>query len=432
MHFKYLCGLIFKYLSMKNYTHKKKNAKQSNKLELDSFFSKGVEKMRASDIRDALKLVEGKRIISFAGGLPDPETFPREEIRDIINMLEYSDFSSSFQYGATLGMIGLRKELANFVSKRGIINVDEDNILVSAGSQEAIYILCFLLLNPGDDIIVEAPTYVAALNAMRLKNPVLHGIPLKNNGMDIEELERELKEIEAKGRKIKFIYTIPSSQNPSGITMSMENRKKLLKIAEEHNILIIEDDAYGFLGFDGDTPDAIKSLDTNGRVIYTSTFSKILAPGFRLGWVVANPEIILKMELLKQSIDLHSSTFTQRIALETLRRGVIERNIPKVRKLYKEKRDVMVKSIRRWFPKDVKYRVPNGGMFIFVWLDSRIDTRELLPEAVKRGVAFVPGAGFYHDDSGKNTMRLNFSQPSIREIEEGIKVLGTLIKDKAV
>ncbi len=407
----------------------KRESKRQNNLNISDFLSKGMEKMRASDIRDALKLVEGKKIISFAGGLPDPETFPHNEVKEIVRMLEHSDFSSSFQYGATLGMRELRKELAKFVSKRGILNANEDNVLISAGSQEAIYILCFLLLDPGDDIIVEAPTYVAALNAMRLRNPVFHGIPIKNNGMDMDDLEKEIKEIEAVGRKVKFIYTVPSSQNPGGVTMSMDNRKRLLELAEEHNILIIEDDAYGFLAFDGNAPDAIKSLDTTGRVIYTSTFSKILAPGFRLGWVIASTEIISKMELMKQSIDLHSSTFTQRIALETLRRGVIERNMPKVRKLYKEKRDVMIKSIEEWFPKNVKYSVPDGGMFIFVWLDQKIDTRKLLQDAIKRGVAFVPGSGFYHDDSGNNTMRLNFSRPSTEEIRDGIKILGALIKE---
>ncbi len=396
----------------------------------DKFWSKETKNLRTSDVRDALKLIEGKHIISFAGGLPDPSTFPDNEVKDIITNMSYADFSQAFQYGATPGMIDLRKELAKFVSERGINGVDESNILVSTGSQEALYMLSYLLIDRGDHVIVEAPTYVAALNAMRLRQPSLHGIKLDDDGMNLDDLENEIKSTIKKGHKIKLIYTIPCAQNPGGITMSSEKRKRLIEIANKYDIFVLEDDAYGFISFGEASPAALKSLDTQGRVIYTSTFSKILSPGLRLGWIVASKEIIAKIELMKQSVDLHTSTFSQKIALETLKRGVIQQNIPRIKMLYNQKKDVMLESLDKWFPSDCRYSRPVGGMFVFVWLNEKFDTHKLLPLALERGVAYIPGSGFYYNDKGHNTMRLNFSNPSIDEIRTGVEILGTLLKER--
>lgn len=401
---------------------------KQQRLRIEEFFSNKAGKLKSSDVRNALSLAEGKDIISFAGGLPDPRTFPHSEIKEIISSLEKSELSAAFQYGATSGMKELRKELARFVSSRGIHGITEKNVLVSTGSQEAIYILCSILLNPGDDIIVESPTYLAALSAMRLAEPIFHGVPLEDDGMDLVILEKELKGLKDNGRRAKFIYTIPVTQNPGGITMSQKKREKLLELARKYDTLIIEDDAYGFLPLEMETPKAIKSMDREGRVIYLSTFSKILAPGFRLGWAVADERIISKMALMQQNTTLHPSTFTQKVALEALKRRVIEKNLPTIKKTYKEKREVMLTSIKRWFPKDIRYTTPLGGMFVFVELDPSVDTRGLLEKAVERGVAFVPGSGFYHDGSGRNSMRLNFTQPSVRDIKKGIRILGELIK----
>lgn len=210
--------------------------------------------------------------------------------------------------------------------------------------------------------------------------------------------------------------------------MNLSDRKRLLEIAENYDILVVEDDAYGFLVFDGDNPPPLKALDKSGRVIYTSTFSKILAPGFRLGWIVANEEFIKNVEMYKQNVDLHTPSFTQMIAMEAIKRGVIERQIPKIRQIYRHKRDVMLDAINKYFPKDARWSKPVGGMFVFAWLDKKIDTTKMLEEAVKRGVAYVPGASFYYDYSGRNTMRLNFSYPTESDLEKAIQILSSVIK----
>jgi len=397
-------------------------------MKLDDRFSDLIASLSASEIRDILKLTEGRKVISLAGGLPDPLTMPVEEIREITREVLDKEWKSALQYSASLGITQFREELAKFSRLRGI-NAEVNNIIATTGSQEALFVLSYTLINENDDVIVEAPTYLAALNVFRLRKPRFHGVKLQLDGMDINELEDKVKKIRSEGRKVKFLYTVPTAQNPGGVTMSLEKRKALMEIASRYDFLVIEDDAYGHLVFEGDNPPSLKSMDKEGRVIYTSTMSKILSPGLRLGWVVAENEIINKMELYKQNISLHTPSLNQYIAAEALKRGVVVRQIPKIRQIYKEKRDVMLKAIQDYFPKDVVYSRPVGGMFFFAWLNERVNTKLMLQEALKRGVAYVPGEGFYHDLSGKNTMRINFSYPSKEEIEEGIKILGQLIKD---
>ncbi|ACP46395.1 putative transcriptional regulator, GntR family [Sulfolobus islandicus Y.G.57.14] len=396
----------------------------------ERFLSNETKYLRTSEIRDLLKLTEGRNVISLAGGLPDPQTFPVEEIKKIVDDVLLNNADKALQYTATAGISEFRKELVNLSRLRGISGIDERNVFVTVGSQEALFMLFNILLDPGDNVIVEAPTYLAALNVMRTRKPNFISITVTERGPNLDELERKIRNTHNDGKKIKLMYVIPTAQNPAGTTMSTEDRKRLLEIASKYDFLIFEDDAYGFLVFEGESPPPIKAFDKEGRVIYTSTFSKILAPGLRLGWVIAHEDFIKEMELYKQNVDLHTPSFSQYIAMEAIRRGVIQNNLPKIRRVYKEKRDVILEAIETYFPKDARWTRPVGGMFVFAWLPEKIDTTKMLEKALQRGVAYVPGSSFYADYSGKNTMRINFSFPKKEELVEGIRRLGDTIKQE--
>ncbi len=396
------------------------------------FLSEATKFMRASEIRELLKLTETRKIISFAGGLPDPQTFPIKHLKKIAKEVIEKNGAKALQYSPTKGVTCYREELAKFLSRNRGLKVDIEEIVVTTGSQQALDIIARTLINPNDIVIVEAPTYLAALNAFRIQRPNFIGIPIDDNGMKVDVLEDILKKLRSEGKKVKFLYTVPIAQNPSGVTLSPDRKKRLLELAEEYDFLVVEDDVYGLLVFDASvdtTP--LKVIDKTGRVIYVGSFSKILSPGMRLGHIVAPKELADVFERCKQALDLHTPTLTQYIAAEALRKGIIEENLPRIRELYRSKRDVMVEAIAENFPENVWYTKPIGGMFVWVKLNMNIDTKELLPKAVERGVAYVPGKAFYHDMSGIDTMRLNFSYPSPKEIREGIKILGNLIKEVA-
>ncbi|MEM4085139.1 MAG: PLP-dependent aminotransferase family protein [Saccharolobus sp.] len=396
----------------------------------ERFLSAETTFLKSSEIRDLLKLTEGRNVISLAGGLPDPQTFPVEEIKKIVEdvLTNYPD--KALQYTATSGVTDFKKELVNLSRLRGITGINENNIFVTVGSQEALFMLFNILLDVGDEVIVEAPTYLAALNAMRVRRPHFISVTVTERGPDLDELEKKVKSVVNNGKRIKLMYVIPTAQNPAGTTMSTEDRKRVLEIASKYDFLVFEDDAYGFLVFEGESPPPIKALDKEGRVIYTSTFSKILSPGLRLGWVVAHEDFIREMELYKQNVDLHTPSFSQYIAMEAIRRGVIQNNLPKIRRIYREKRDVMLSAIERYFPANSRWTKPVGGMFVFAWLPEKIDTTKMLQKALQAGVAYVPGASFYADYSGRNTMRINFSYPKKEELEEGIRRLGSVIREE--
>ncbi|MEM0187925.1 MAG: PLP-dependent aminotransferase family protein [Saccharolobus sp.] len=396
----------------------------------ERFLSAETTFLKSSEIRDLLKLTEGRNVISLAGGLPDPQTFPVEEIKKIVEdvLTNYPD--KALQYTATSGVTDFKKELVNLSRLRGITGINENNIFVTVGSQEALFMLFNILLDVGDEVVVEAPTYLAALNAMRVRRPHFISVTVTERGPDLDELEKKVKSVVNNGKRIKLMYVIPTAQNPAGTTMNTEDRKRVLEIASKYDFLVFEDDAYGFLVFEGESPPPIKALDKEGRVIYTSTFSKILSPGLRLGWVVAHEDFIREMELYKQNVDLHTPSFSQYIAMEAIRREVIQNNLPKIRRIYREKRDVMLSAIERYFPANSRWTKPVGGMFVFAWLPEKIDTTKMLQKALQEGVAYVPGASFYADYSGRNTMRINFSYPKKEELEEGIRRLGSVIREE--
>jgi 2-aminoadipate transaminase len=387
--------------------------------------------MRASEVRELLKLTEGKKIISLAGGLPDPQVFPKDELSEIADYVIRELGDKSLQYSPTKGVTGFREVLKNFMIKKGVKITNDDDIMITTGSQQALDLIARTIIDPEDEIIVELPTYLAALNAFRLSGPYITGIPLDENGMQIDVLEEEIKRLKWLSKTIKFIYTIPVAHNPAGVTMSLDRKKHLLEIASKYDLIIIEDDPYSFFIYDPVDVTPLKTLDKEGRVIYLSTFSKTLAPGLRLGWIIGNKEVIDVLERAKQITDLHTATLPQYIAMEAIKRGVVERSIEKAKKVYKLKRDIMLEALEKHMVKGAWWSRPVGGLFLMVRLPTEtIDTKKLLPEAINAGVAYVPGASFFANGMGWNTMRLNFSFPKTEEIEEGIKILSDLIRKK--
>ncbi len=398
----------------------------------ERLLSDRTELLRASEVRELLKLTEGKKIISLAGGLPDPRVFPKEELAEIAREVILERGDKSLQYSPTAGVTEFREELKKYMGKKGVKIRDDEDLMVLTGSQQGLDIIARTMVDPEDEIIVELPTYLAALNAFRVYRPYFTGVPMDEHGMRTDILEEEIKRLKWLGREIKFIYTIPVAHNPAGITMSRDRKKHLLEIASKYDLLIIEDDPYSFFIYDeGVDITPLKTLDDEGRVIYMSTFSKILAPGLRIGWIIANKTLIDAFERSKQTIDLHTATLPQYIAMEAIRRGVVDRTIEVARKVYRRKRDAMISALREYMVEGAWWPRPVGGLFIMIWLPSmEIDTKKLLPKAIERGVAYVPGASFFANGMGWNTLRLNFSFPTEEQIEEGVRILSDLFREE--
>jgi len=384
--------------------------------------------MTASEVRELFKWITAD-VISFGGGLPDPSTFPVEDISKIVSYVLEAHPHRALQYGPTEGVEELRQEIAKFCESYAGIKARPENVMITVGSQEALELLGRVFIDPGDVVITENPTYIAALQAWRVYQPRLVGVPMDEHGMVVEVLEETVKRLRAEGARIKFIYTIPTAQNPSGLTMTQDRRKYLLEVAERYDLLVVEDDPYSYFLFEPIQVSPIKALDKSDRVIYLSTASKIFAPGLRLGWVIANEDILRWFSLAKQSLNLTTSNFAQYILLEGLRHNVILKNLPRVRELYKRKRDAMLTALETYMPPGVSWTRPSGGMFIWATVPPHIDTKELLKVAVTQyKVAFVPGHNFFVDQSVKNAMRLNFTYPTFEQIDEGIRRLATAIK----
>ena len=398
---------------------------------LERLFSQRAKKLKASEIRELLKLTQLPGMISLAGGLPNPKAFPVEEIHECIEKVFKNHIFSALQYGATEGLPLLRSILAKRMSEREGMDCEVHDLMITNGAQQALTLLSFVFLDPGDTIITGAPTYLGATQAFHAFEANIESIPLGDNGFDVQSLKRNLKRLHRNDLFPKFIYTVPSFQNPSGVTIPLEARRELLDIASEYDLLIIEDDPYGELVFEGDPVPTIKSLDTKGRVIYMSTFSKILAPGFRLGWVIASEEILNKFTLAKQSADLCTNSFGQYVAYEYIKGGYLDIQLVKIQKMYRDKRDLMLEAIEEFFPrKGVKWTIPRGGMFLWVSLPRRVNTRVMFKRAVANKVAYVVGDAFFPDGSGHNTMRLNFSYARDEEIREGIRRLGQALEEE--
>jgi 2-aminoadipate transaminase len=395
----------------------------------EEFYSILASRMEGSAIREILKLVQNPEVISLAGGMPDPATFPVEDIKKITQKVLSKNSARALQYSSTEGLPELRKCILDHLAKDG--NYGElENIIISSGSQQGLDLLGKVFLSPGDIAIVELPSYLAALNAFHSYGGELEGIPMDDEGMQMDILEEKLTRLKNEGKKVKFIYTISNFQNPAGVTMSLVRRKKIIEIAQKFNVFIVEDNPYEKLRFEGEPIPSIYSLNNNGFVISLGTFSKILCPGLRLAWVLGNKEIIRKMTILKQAIDLCTSILIQLIAYEYCKSGKLEENIKSNIQIYKEKRDVMLNALYKYFPQEVTWTKPQGGFFIVATLPEYIDTGEMFKEAIKENVAYVPGGPFFADGKGKNTMRLSFCYPSLENIDQGIKRLGGVIKKR--
>ncbi len=397
--------------------------------DLSGKFSAATRALRPSEVREILALTENRKVLSLAGGLPGPEVFPKEDLARIASRVVEELGDSALQYSPTLGVMPFREAVADFVRSKGVKVLSDDRVAVTTGSQEAIYLLAMTLINPKDAIIVESPTYLAALNVFRYYGAEFVSVPLDENGMKTELLEDKIKEAKSKGLNVKLVYTVATCHNPTGVIMPDDRRKELLEVASKYDLLVIEDDPYSFFVFDEVPFTPLKTLDSEGRVIYLGTFSKILAPGLRLGYMVADRQITRMVELAKQMVDLHSSTLSQYIALYALKEGVVERTIQKARVVYREKRDIMVESLEKYMPEGSHWFKPRGGLFAFIYLPDGVDTSDMLPMAIERGVAYVPGRSFFSDGSGVNAMRINFSYLPPDKLREGIRLIAETAKD---
>ncbi|MEW5937953.1 MAG: PLP-dependent aminotransferase family protein [Candidatus Thermoplasmatota archaeon] len=394
-------------------------------------FSERAKGMRASEIRELLKLTQREEVISFAGGLPNPAAFPVREIRQIVCDLLDRDGAKTLQYGTTEGATELRTALSERLrAKRGISSTSK-NVLITSGSQQGLDLISKVFLDPHDLIIVSAPTYLGGAGAFAAFQASMETVPLDDQGMIPELLEDKLLKLHRHGRNCKMIYLIPTFHNPAGVTMSEERRKRIIEIAVERDILIVEDDPYSELRFDGRDVKPIKAFDKDERVIYLGTFSKILAPGFRCAWLMANEEIHQKLVIAKQSTDLCTNTFGQYVAYEYVARGLVDKHIEIIKQMYKRKRDIMLKAMDEYFPDGVKWTRPEGGMFSWATLPPHIDTKVMFQRAVARNVAYVTGTAFYpYGKGGYNSMRLNFTHPSDEMVAEGIKRLAGVIREE--
>jgi 2-aminoadipate transaminase len=380
--------------------------------------------MRASDIREILKVTARPDIISLAGGLPAPELFPVDEYRRAFEWVLESDGATALQYGPSEGYRPLRNLLAERLCRFGM-QCTGDDVLVTNGSQQALDLMGKIFLDPGDTVLVEKPTYLGALQAFNQYQATYAAVSMDEDGMRVDEVERILA---AGAQRIKFIYALPNFQNPTGRTMSLERRRHLVQLASRYGVPIVEDDPYGELRYEGQPLPTLKSLDTDGSVIYLGTFSKILAPGFRLGWVMASPEALEVVLHGKQPSDLHTGMAQQMATYEVAKDGFVDKHVERIKAFYKERRDVMLRAIEEHFPADAHYTRPAGGLFVWAELPPHIDTRELLLGAIEDKVAFVPGQGFHPDNSGTNTMRLNFSNVPPDQLREGVRRLGHAIQ----
>ncbi|WP_297518945.1 PLP-dependent aminotransferase family protein [Thermococcus sp.] len=402
----------------------------SGSLEFERYFSEKARRMKASEIRELLKLVETSDIISLAGGLPAPETFPVEQIKEITKEVLEKHADKALQYGTTKGFTPLRLALARWMEKRYGIPTSKVEIMMVAGSQQALDLAGRVFINPGDLVVVEGPTYLAALQAFKYYDPEFISIPMDHDGMRVDLLEEKLRELKAQGKKVKFVYTVSTFQNPMGVTMSVDRRKRLVELADEYDFLIIEDSPYTELRYSGDPVPPVKHFDDTGRVIYLGTFSKILAPGFRLGWIAAQPQFIRKMEIAKQSIDLCANTLAQVIAWKYVENGYLDEHIPEIVEFYKPRRDAMLEALEEYMPEGVEWTRPDGGMFIWLTLPEGINTKMMLEKAVSKGVAYVPGEAFFAHRDVKNTMRLNFTYVPEETIREGVRRLAEVIEEE--
>jgi 2-aminoadipate transaminase len=390
-------------------------------------FSAAARGMRFSAIRRMSALIEQPGIISFAPGQPSPETFPVAQFREIVNEILEKESAQAFQYVLTRGVGALIQAVTEYARAKGMTATLEQT-LITDGSQQGLDLVSRTLLDPGDVALVELPSYIGATSAFRAAQARMVGVKLDEQGLDLEDLRRRHAEERAAGRRVKFLYVVPNFQNPSGISHSVANRRELMRVARELDLLIVEDDPYGDLYFEAEPRPTLKSIDEEGHVLYLASFSKILAPGLRTAFLLGPEEILAKVEIAKQSANLCGSSLDQRIVLSCLRRGLIEEQKVRIRPYYRNKRDAMLEALKGEGLPGVSWTQPAGGLFVWVTLPEGMDAEKLLTTAVEEGVAYVAGAPFFVDGSGANTLRLTFAKEEEGRIREGVARLARAIR----
>ncbi|HWO15844.1 MAG TPA: PLP-dependent aminotransferase family protein [Solirubrobacterales bacterium] len=392
-------------------------------------FAERTQVMRSSAMRDLMAVTARPEVISLAGGLPDTSTFPPKSFAAQMTRIAQESAAEALQYGPTEGFEETKDCILQVMGAEGMLPEPED-IIVTTGGQQAIDLVCKTLVDPGDVVICEAPTYPGAVPVFCSYQADVVQIECDAYGMRVEDLEGTLARLAAEGRRPKFVYSVPSFQNPAGVTMSFERRLRLVELARQHELLVVEDSPYGLLRYSGEPLPPLYQLDGGDFVIYIGTFSKILSPGIRLGWAVAPPPVMEKIVLGKQASDLCTSTLTQYFVREYFAEGRWREYIESLVGIYRERRDTMLESLREHFPAQATWTEPEGGLFIWATLPEYIDTSDLLAKALREDVAFVPGQAAYVDGRGRNSMRLNFSGVDGGEIREGVRRIGKVISEQ--
>lgn len=390
-------------------------------MDITPLLSDNALSMRRSQIRDLLSVATRPEIISFAGGFPNPETFPLEELKGIMQEVLDTEGNAALQYGSTEGVLSLRQEISKLYKREEGLDIPVENIQITTASQQALDLISRIFINPGDVVVCGLPSYLGALQAFWSYQGQPYGLR-HNLGLD-----EACNVLCATGKKPKFLYSIPDFQNPSGETMTLEERQYAVEVARKYDLLIVEDTPYKNIRFSGKSLPSMYSMAPD-RVIMLGTFSKTFVPGFRLGWIVASHDIIDRIIVAKQSADLCTPAFSQLVAARYLASGAYDRNLVKTCALYKKKKELMIQSFEKFMPEGVKWTNPDGGLFLFLKLPKQYDTRELFDLAIQQNVAFVIGEAFHSDGSGKNTMRLNFSFASDEKIVEGVRRLADAIR----
>jgi 2-aminoadipate transaminase len=405
-------------------------------IDYDAFLSRAGEQMQASAIRRmGTVLAQAQDIVSFAPGYPAHETFPWEEFRDIAQQLLSGKDGNVLQYGATRGYRPLLEAIAGIMARRGA-PTDLDRLLVTTGSQQGLDLLARVLLDPGDVVLVELPTYTGAITAFRNVQAQMAGVRQEPDGIDLDDLDEVYQRLVREGRRVRVLYVVPNFQNPTGLLMSLPKRRALLEWASRRNVLILEDDPYCELYFDDTAGPAdvrpIRADDTEGRVVYLSSFSKTLAPGFRVAWIDAPAPLAARFEVAKQAEDLCTGGFDQRMVYEATHRGILDRQAPKLRAHYRAKRDVMVAALHEAFGGEVTWPAPRGGFFLWATMHGGLDAEAMLERAVRNGVIYVVGEAFFVNGAGRNVLRLAFSAPTEARIVEGVARLARTVREEAV
>jgi len=396
---------------------------------MKNFLSERAKNTGRSAIREVLKFTKDSEVVSFAGGLPKPSTFPREGLAESASRQIRDNYQNSLQYGTTEGVVEFREEMIDWLSGFGM-ELELENVISTNSSQQAIDLACKAFLDPGDVLYCGLPTYLGAVQSFSTFQSEQVGVPLEEDGMNLEVLEEKIVETEKAGKTGKFIYVIPDFQNPAGVTMSREKRKRIVEIAEEHDLLIIEDTPYFGVRFSGEFKQPINTYDNSGRVITLASLSKILSSGMRLAVTAGPEELIKELVTMKQATDLCTSTMTQWIAADWLKENDLSEHLEELQGYYRENRNAMLEAMEDYFPEseDLSWTEPNGGLFIWVTLPESIDSQDLFEKALEANVAFVPGHNFYVNGGGRNTMRLSYSLLDPESIKEGIARLGKVLE----